>query len=82
MNFSQALDSLKAGNTLTRTKWNPSSMWVALQKPDEKSKMTAPYLYIWTPEQEFRDGLWFGSKLPWVPTQRDLLAEDWELIVI
>lgn len=82
MNFSQALDALKAGKNLTRTGWNPSSMWIGLKKPHDKSEMTNQYIFLWTPEQQFRDDNWLGSKIPWTPTQRDLFAEDWEIMTI
>lgn len=67
MNFSQALDLLKAGGEATRTGWNGKDMYVKLQLPEAHSKLTAPYLYLTA-----------GSVVvPWVASQADVLGEDW-----
>jgi hypothetical protein len=39
------------------------------QIPDKDSKMSAPYLYV---ESRF-------GRVPWIPTQIELLSEEWEL---
>jgi len=70
MNFSLALELLKGGARLTRTGWNGSGQFVMLQTPDKNSKMRKPYLYI-SPVD--------GELVPWLASQTDLLAEDWEL---
>lgn len=68
LNFGEALQVLKAGGKVTRHGWNRSGMWLELQRPDEHSKMTQPYIFI-TPSE--------GCRLPWVASQADLLADDW-----
>ena len=68
MDFSQALAELKRGAVVARTGWNGKDMWVKLQRPDAKSKMTLPYLYIRTMQ---------GDLVPWVPSPTDVLAVDW-----
>ena len=70
MNFGEALEKLKEGEILTRVGWNGVNQWIALQKPDENSKMKKPYLYI-SPVD--------GELVPWLASQTDLLAEDWEI---
>lgn len=68
MNFSKALDALCTGHRLTRRGWNGVGMWVEMQRPDEYSKMTEPYLFLNYPD---------GRRSPWVPSQGDLFATDW-----
>lgn len=68
LNFGQALEHLKAGGKVARAGWNGKGMWLALQRPDEHSKMTLPYIYMSTVT---------GDLVPWLPSQTDLLAEDW-----
>lgn len=68
MNFSNALDNLKYGYRVWRSGWNGKGQWLALQRPDEHSKMTLPYIYIHTVQ---------GDLVPWLASQTDLLAEDW-----
>lgn len=69
MNFSEALQELKAGELIARTGWNGKNMFLALQTPDEHSKMTLPYIYMSTVQ---------GDLVPWLASQTDLLADDWE----
>lgn len=68
MDFGQALAALRAGRRVTRDGWNGPGQYVALQVPDEHSKMRKPYLYIAPVDGEF---------VPWLASQTDLLAEDW-----
>jgi hypothetical protein len=71
-NFSVALDGLKAGRRVARSGWNGKGMCVAMQFPDSGSKMGAPYLYLRTVQ---------GTLVPWLPSQTDLLADDWIEVV-
>ena len=72
MNFEGALTEIKRGKLLTRRGWNGKNQWVALHNPyEDDSKMTLPYLYINTVESNF---------VPWLASQTDLLAEDWEMV--
>jgi hypothetical protein len=68
MNFGEALAALRNGSHLTRSGWNAAGQWIALQVPDENSKMRKPYLYI-SPVD--------GELVPWLASQTDLLATDW-----
>lgn len=69
--FEQALVWLKSGEKVARLGWNGAGQWVALQVPDEHSKMTLPYLYIHTVR---------GDLVPWLASQTDLLASDWVVV--
>lgn len=69
MTFSSALEMLKTGERMTREGWNGPRQFVGLQRPDDGSKMDLPYLYIFTVRGEY---------VPWVASQTDLLAEDWQ----
>lgn len=75
MTFSEALEQLKSGHKMSRSGWNGKMMWIALQKPDNNSKMTMPYLYIEYPigHAAYPE----GSRCPWLASQTDILAEDW-----
>lgn len=64
----KALDRLRDGRQLRRQGWNGKGMWIALQEPDEGSKMTLPYIYMRTAD---------GNLVPWIASQTDLLAKDW-----
>lgn len=70
MNFSEALDYIKGRNRLTRKGWNGVDMYVELQTPDEHSKMRRPYIFMKPVD---------GDLVPWVASQSDILADDWEI---
>ena len=61
-----------------RTGWNGTklgkTMMVRVQRPDEGSLNTEPYLYI----AIFHDTLPKGYKrVPWLISQEDVFANDW-----
>ena len=57
------------GTAIARSGWNGKDLLVKLQRPDENSKMTLPYLYIEYPD---------GKRCPWLASQTDILAYDWD----
>lgn len=69
MDFGEALNELRAGRKVCRAGWNGKGMWLDLQVPDEHSKMTLPYIYMRTAQ---------GGLVPWLASQTDVLAYDWE----
>lgn len=78
MDFGSALYALKAGQRVMRAGWNGKGMWLSLQVPDEHSKMTLPYIYIEYPGGH--PAYPHGSRVPWLASQTDMLAEDWEVV--
>lgn len=70
MDIGGAVYLMKTGSKVTRPGWSGKNMWLALQKPDEHSKMTLPYVYMKTAQSDL---------VPWLCSQTDLLAEDWEV---
>lgn len=76
--FGWALEQLKAGKRLARAGWNGKGMWIARQNPDAHNKNTLPYLYIEYPAGH--PAYPAGSRVPWLPSQTDMLAEDWFVV--
>lgn len=66
----KAVEALKAGKRVTRPGWNGKGMYLELQTPDENSKMTLPYIYMFTATKDL---------VPWLASQTDILADDWEV---
>ena len=71
VDFSDALVALKNGMAVTRVGWSGRGMYLLLQTPDEHNKMTLPYIYMKTA---------CGNLVPWLASQTDLLADDWERV--
>jgi len=67
--FGHAIETLKQGGRVTRAGWNGKGQRLELQVPDEHSKMTLPYIFIVTVQ---------GDRVPWLASQTDILADDWE----
>ncbi len=80
MNFGQALTELKNGNRVKRKGWNGDGIFLALQVPDKNSKMTQPYIYIDTLGLKTNNPNAPKGRVPWLASQTDMLAEDWEVI--
>jgi hypothetical protein len=80
--FGRALELLKAGHKVARKGWNDKGIYLELQKPDEHSKMTLPYIYIVTTKlvtdnPDVPKGIMVRGVVPWLASQTDMLAEDW-----
>ena len=64
-----AVKQMQDGKRVCRSGWNGKGMWLELQTPDAHSKMTLPYVYMKTAQ---------GDLVPWLCSQTDLLATDWQ----
>ena len=82
MDFGQALIELKNGNKVKRKGWNGDGIFLVLQVPDKNSKMTQPYIYIDTLGLKTNNPNAPKGRVPWLASQTDMLAEDWEVINI
>jgi len=71
MTIGEAVEHLKQNHRVQRLGWNGKGMWLALQVPDDHSKMSLPYVYMSTAD---------GKLVPWLCSQTDLLAEDWQVV--
>lgn len=72
LNFGQAIEAMKMDSKVARDGWNGKGMWIALQVPDQHSKMQQPYIYMCP----------VGGKLvPWLASQADMLANDWLIVI-
>lgn len=70
LNFGEILTALKAGHAAMRAGWNGKGMFVKLQVPDSGSKMSLPYIYMKTADNQL---------VPWLASQTDILASDWAI---
>lgn len=80
MDFGNTLNALKAGKKCRRAGWNGKGIYIEMQRPDEHSKMTLPYIYIVTTQLITDNPAAPKGVVPWLASQTDMLAEDWEII--
>lgn len=80
MDFGKAITLLKEGNKCAREGWNGKGIFVELQVPDANSKMTSPYIFIDTTGLVTENSMAPKSRVPWLASQTDILAEDWVVL--
>lgn len=78
--FGVALEQLKKGKRVTRPGWNGKGMWLILVEPEEwyveaykyfNAEKLLPFIAMRTAD---------GGLVPWLASQTDILAEDWESV--
>lgn len=86
LTFSEALQQLKNGAKIARNGWNGKGMFLFLVNGSTFKVNRAPLLSIYPEGTEinYRSHIDMktvdGSIVPWVASQTDLLADDWEVI--
>jgi len=84
MNFSTALDAIKNGNRVTRAGWNGKGMFIFMVPGSVFLVNRPPLLGIFPEGTEVRYHAHVDMKtadgqiVPWLCSQTDLLADDWE----
>lgn len=77
MDFSSALKAVKAGLRAARAGWNGKGMWIELVTGDQWKQGVGiayeplPFIAMKTADNGF---------VPWLASQTDLLADDWEVV--
>lgn len=69
LDIGSAVALLWTGQRVRRKGWNGKGMWLELQFPGADARMTLPYVFMSTAQ---------GDLVPWLCSQTDLLAQDWE----
>jgi len=85
MNFAVALSNLKSGNRVARNGWNGKGMFIFLVQGSTFKVDRAPLNESfpegteinYSPHIDMRTA--DGSIVPWLASQTDILAEDWEV---
>lgn len=86
MSFGSALRALKQGHRVSRAGWNGKDMFLFLVPGSTFIVNRAPLLGIYPegtvinyrPHIDMRTA--DGTIVPWVASQSDVLAEDWQLL--
>jgi hypothetical protein len=70
--FGEVINLLKNGCKCARKGWKGKCIYIELQRPNEHSKITQPYIYIVTTAPKV--------VVPWLASQTDMLAADWYVV--
>lgn len=83
LTFGMALEALKLGHRVARTGWNGKGLKLAMvggagyYLHAVKEASTLPYIVIVYPEDAINTP---GAIVPWLASQTDMLAEDWQVV--
>lgn len=86
MDFSKALEHIKAGDKVQRSGWNGEGMFVFLVPGSKFTVNRPPLLGIYPEGTEINYHSHIdirtadGVIVPWLASQTDVLANDWELV--
>ncbi len=86
MNFSKALECLKEGALVRRQGWNGKGMFRYLVPSSTFTVNRPPLLGIYEEGEQIRYHAHIDMKtadglcVPWLCSQTDMLAEDWEIV--
>lgn len=77
--FSDALMWLKEGKRVQRAGWNGKGLWLEYVAP--RTSVDLPFIQLIYPVPG--DGSLpypNGARVPWAPSQTDMLADDWRVV--
>ncbi|QLY65797.1 MULTISPECIES: DUF2829 domain-containing protein [Enterobacter cloacae complex] len=79
LSFGLAVEALKLGKRVTRVGWNGKGLWLELVQ--QSPSVDLPYIRLIYPvpgngAMPYPN----GARVPWVPSQTDVLADDWQIV--
>ena len=75
LTFGLALDAMKKGRRVCRAGWNGKGLWLEYRPANG---VDLAYIRMSFPVTGLADGPYpNGARVPWAPSQTDMLAEDW-----
>lgn len=86
MDFGKAIEALKAGKRVSRAGWNGKGMFLFLVPGSTFTVNRAPLLGIYPEGTQIDYHAHIDMKtaqgyvVPWLASQADMLAEDWEIV--
>ena len=80
MDFEHTLTLLKQGARASRKGWNGKGLYVELLRPDKHDHTLLPH-FVMNSLGLQNDNIYAQHGIvPWLPSQTDLLAEDWTVV--
>lgn len=79
LSFGLAVEALKSGKRVTRAGWNGKGLWLELVQ--KSPSVDLPYIRLIYPvpgngAMPYPN----GARVPWAPSQTDVLADDWQIL--
>jgi len=82
MDFGDVIRKMKEDDSrrFMRRGWNGKGIYIQLQNPDEGSMNTLPYIFMVTNHLISDNPDAPRGRVPWLASQTDMLADDWEMV--
>lgn len=91
IDFGQALEALRLGGKATRSGWGEKGLWLSIDNDRTEDDITLPFVVLNYPGgnvPSHKPGCTvtaasaypMGARVPWQPSQIDLLAKDWVVL--
>jgi len=80
MDFGTAIKAMKNGGKVRRKGWNGKGIFIGLCRPCKDSEMSHPFIFIDTTGLQTDNIYAPKNRVPWLASQTDMLAEDWEAV--
>ena len=81
MNFGQAIKALRQGKRVCRKGWNGKGMWLWCVSHWAGTIETSPDPFVYLETLPFIVMKTANNELvPWLASQTDMLAEDWQIV--
>lgn len=78
MTFGLAVEALKKGMRVSRAGWNGKGMWLEYVPTNG---VDLAYIRMSYPVTGLQSGPYHnGARVPWLASQTDVLAEDWQIV--
>lgn len=71
MSFGHAIEAMKRGSHVKRLGWNGKDQYIFICDPEVHSIVSVQFICIRTQSKQFG---------PWLASQCDMLAEDWQVV--
>ena len=82
MDFGDVIRKMKEDDSrrFMRRGWSGKGIYIQLQNPDEGSMNTLPYIFMVTNHLVSDNPDAPRGRVPWLASQTDMLADDWEAV--
>lgn len=79
LTFGLAIEAMRKGLNVRRKGWNGKGIFIGIIEPTQLTKLSSPFIYIDTTGLITNNPDAPKSRVPWLASQTDMLALDWEL---
>jgi len=80
LSFGLAIEAMRLGHRVARKGWNGQGIFLRISYPGATCLMTKEFIYIDTTALASDNSDAPLCRVPWLPSQTDLLSQDWVIV--